>query len=51
MKIKRERALKDYQKYEEELAKIIRDNTGTRIDQINAQYDAEIKSLQDSIRC
>lgn len=44
----RERALKDYQKYEEELAKIIRDNTGTRIDQINAQYDAEIKSLQDS---
>ena len=44
----RERALKDYQKYEEELAKIIRDNTGTRIDQINAQYDAEIKALQDS---
>lgn len=44
----RERSLKDYQKYEEELAKIIRDNTGTRIDQINAQYDAEIKALQDS---
>lgn len=44
----RERALKDYQKYEEELAKIIRDNTGTRIDQINAQYDAEIKALQNS---
>lgn len=42
------KALQDLAKYEEELKRIIRENTGTHIDQINARYDAEISELQKS---
>lgn len=41
------KAADDLAKYEEELARIIRENTGTQIDQINAKYDAEIETLQN----
>lgn len=44
----REKALQDMAKYEEELNKIIRENTGTQIDQINARYDAEVDVLRKS---
>ena len=44
----REKALQDLAKYEEELNKIIRENTGTQIDQINARYDAEVDELRKS---
>lgn len=40
------KAADDLAKYEEELARIIRENTGTQIDQINAKYDAEIEALR-----
>lgn len=42
------KALQDLAKYEEELNRIIRENTGTHIDQINTRYDAEIAELQKS---
>lgn len=45
----REKALQDLAKYEEELNKIIRENTGTQIDQINARYDAEVDELRKSL--
>lgn len=45
----REKALQDLAKYEEELNKIIRENTGTQIDQINARYDAEVEELRKSL--
>lgn len=45
----REKALQDLAKYEEELKKIIRENTGTQIDQINARYDAEVDELRKSL--
>lgn len=43
-----EKAIKDLAKYEEQLKKIIRDDTGTLIDQVNARYDAEIAELNAS---
>lgn len=43
-----EKAIKGLAKYEEHLKKIILDNTGTLIDQINARYDAEIAELNAS---
>lgn len=45
----REKALQDLAKYEEELNKIIRENTGTQIDQINSRYDAEVYELRKSL--
>ncbi len=45
----REKALQDLAKYEEELNKIIRENNGTQIDQINARYDAEVDELRKSL--
>lgn len=45
----REKALQDLAKYEEEINKIIRENTGTQIDQINARYDAEVDELRKSL--
>lgn len=42
-----QKAKDDLQKYEEELRKIVRENTGTLIDQINAKYDAEVANLEN----
>lgn len=43
----REKAMQELQKYEDELRRIIDENTGTAIDQINAKYDKEIETLQN----
>lgn len=43
-----QRAMQELEKYEEQLKQIIRDNTGTLIEQINARYDAEIAELNAS---
>lgn len=45
-KEKVEKAMQELQKYEDELRRIIEENTGTAIDQINAKYDKEIEALQ-----
>lgn len=46
-KEKVEKAMQELQKYEDELRRIIDENTGTAIDQINAKYDKEIETLQN----
>ncbi len=46
-KEKVEKAMQELQKYEDELRRIIDENTGTAIDQINAKYDKEIEALQN----
>ncbi len=43
-----EKALKDLERYEEQLRKIIVDNTYTAIEQVNAKYDAEVAELNAS---
>lgn len=44
----REKAMKELEKYEEQLRQIIIDNTYTAIEQVNAKYDAEIAELNAS---
>lgn len=44
----REKAMKDLEKYEQQLRQTIIDNTYTAIEQVNAKYDAEIAELEKS---
>lgn len=44
----REKAMKELEKYEQQLRQIIIDNTYTAIEQVNAKYDAEIAELEKS---